>query len=117
MVFTMLTRELSPDITAYSFTGSMVLGNRLSSVEHIVRERIKRGARKVLLDFSELDLIDSAGIRVLAGWFGSVQREGGKIAVAGATGRVKQLLEMVPVHHLIGTYPDLPSALRALSEG
>jgi len=116
MIVGMVTRELSPGITAITFTGRLVLGNRLTEVEHTVRERIRQGSRKLLLDFSGLDFIDSAGVGVLAVCVGSMQREGGRIAVAGAAGRVKQLLELTNLHRIVGMYADVESAHSALGE-
>ncbi len=116
MIVDMVTRELSPGITAISFTGRLVLGNRLSEVEHAIREKIKQGSRKLVLDFSGLNFMDSAGIGVLAMLFGVIEREGGKLAVAGATGSVQQSLELTHLNRLVGNYPDVASAQSALAE-
>jgi len=110
------TRELSPGITAISFTGRLVLGNRLSDVEHAIREKIEQGSRKLVPDFSGLNFMDSAGIGVLAMCFGLMQHEGGKLAVAGATGPVKQSLELTHLNRLVGNYPDVASARSASAE-
>jgi anti-anti-sigma factor len=93
MIVDIVTHELSPGITAISFTGRPVLGNRLTDVEHAIRETIKQGSRKLVLDFSRLSFINSAGIGVLAMWVAIMEREGGKLVVAGATGHMEQLLE------------------------
>jgi anti-anti-sigma regulatory factor len=61
MIVDMETHELSPGITAISFTGRLVLGNRLTDVERAIRETIKQGSRKLVLDFSRLSFINSAG--------------------------------------------------------
>jgi len=92
-----------------------VLGNRLGEVEHAIREKIKQGSRKLVLDFSGLKFIDSAGIGMLAMWFGLMEREGGKIAIAGATTQVNHLLEMTHLNRLLGMYPDVASAHSALA--
>jgi len=115
MIVDMVTRELSPGITAISFTGRLVLGNRLSEVEHAIREKIKQGCRKLVLDFSGLTFVDSAGIGVLAMWFGLLEREGGKLAVSGAAGHVKQTLEMTHLNRLMGMYENVESAHSALA--
>jgi len=103
-------------VTAISFTGRLVLGNRLGEVEHTIRGKIKQGSRKLVLDFSGLKFIDSAGIGMLAMWFGLMEREDGKIAVAGATAHVNELLEMTHLNRLLGMYPDVASAHSALAE-
>jgi anti-sigma B factor antagonist len=116
MVVDMATRELSPGITASSFTGRLVLGNRLTDIEHAIRERIQQGSKRLVLDFSGVEFIDSAGIGVLAVCCGSMEREGGKVAVAGATGKVKELLELTHLDRVAAIYPDVASAQSTLSE-
>ena len=44
----MVTHELWPGITAISFTGRLVLGNRESDLEHSIPETIKQGSRKLV---------------------------------------------------------------------
>jgi len=116
MIVDMVTHELSPGITAISFAGRLVLGNRLSDVEHAIRQAIKQGSRKLVLDFSGLSFMDSAGIGVLAMCVGIMEREGGKLVVAGASGHVEELLELTHLNRLVGRYPDTSSAHRALAE-
>jgi len=116
MIVDIATRELSPGITAISFTGRLVLGNRLSEVEHAIREKIKQGCRKLVLDFSGLTFMDSAGVGVLAMWVGVMEREGGKVALAGAAGHVRQTLELTHLNRIVGIYPEVESAHRALAE-
>ena len=116
MVVDIAVQELSPGVTTISFTGRLVLGNRLGEVEHAIREKIKQGCRKLVLDFSGLKFIDSAGIGMLAVCFGAMEREGGKIAIAGATNHVNQLLEMTHLNRLFGMYPDVASAHSAFVE-
>jgi anti-anti-sigma factor len=116
MIVDMVTHELSPGITAISFTGLLVLTNRLTDVEHAIQEKIKQGCRKLVLDFSGLSFMDSAGIGVLAVWVAVMEREGGKLAVAGATGHVEQLLDLTHLNRLVGMYPDVASAYSAMAE-
>jgi len=116
MIVDIITRELSPGITAISFRGRLVLGNRLSEVEYAIRDMIKQGSRKLVLDFSRLSFMDSAGIGLLAMCVAIMEREGGKLLVAGATGHVAELLELTHLNRLVGMYPDAASAHRALAE-
>jgi anti-anti-sigma factor len=116
MIVDMVTHEVSPGITAISFTGRLVLGNRLTDVEQAIREKIKQGSRKLVLDFSGLSFMDSAGVGLLAMCVAIMEREGGKLVVAGATGHVEELLELTHLNRLVGMYPDAASAHRALAE-
>ena len=109
------TREILPDITAMAFTGRLTLGNQLADVECAIREHIVEGQMKLVLDFSGLNYIDSAGIGVVVVCIGLMKRAGGRLAVVGAGGQVKQLLALTGLDSLMETYPDLSSAQIALS--
>jgi anti-sigma B factor antagonist len=115
MVVYVKTKELSPDITAMTFTGRLILDSQLTDVEYAIREHIMQGQRKLVLDFSGLNYIDSAGIGVIAVCIGLMERAGGRLAVVGAAGQVKQLLELTHLNLAVQTYPDLSSAQAALS--
>lgn len=115
MIVDLETRELAPGITATILSGRLILGNRLSEVEHAIRQQIQQGARKLVLDFSALDYIDSAGIGIVSVCIGLMEREGGKLVIAGAGGRVKQLLELTHLNKVVGLYPELSSAQAALA--
>jgi len=116
MIVDMVTNELSAGVTAISFTGRLVLGNRLTDVEHAIREKIKQGSKKLVLDFSGLNYMDSAGVGLLAMCVAIMERGGGKLVVAGAKGHVEELLELTHLNRLVGMYPDAGSAHRAMAE-
>jgi anti-sigma B factor antagonist len=115
MIINMEPRELSPDVSAIIFTGRFVLGNRLGEVEHNIRQRIDQGLKKLVLDFSGLDFIDSSGIGVLAMSIGLMEQAGGKLVFVCAPGQVRQLMKLTHLDQAVEIYPDLLSAQSALS--
>jgi anti-sigma B factor antagonist len=115
MIVYVKTREIMPDITVMAFTGRLILDSQLKDVEYAIREQIMQGQSKLVLDFSGLNYIDSAGIGVIAVCIGLMERAGGKLAVVGAVGQVKQLLELTRLNLSVRTYPDLSSAQAALA--
>lgn len=115
MIVYVRTHNLSADITAMTFTGRLTLGNQLTDVECAIREHIVQGVRKLVLDFGGLNYIDSAGLGVIVVCIGLMKRAGGRLAVAGASGQVKQLLALTGLDPIMETYPNLSSAQSALS--
>jgi hypothetical protein len=55
MIVNVKTHDLSPDITAMTFSGRLIRGNKWNDVEYVIRERVVQGLRKLVLDFSELN--------------------------------------------------------------
>jgi anti-sigma B factor antagonist len=115
MIIEMEPRELSPEVSAIIFTGRFVLGNRLTEVEYAIRQRIQQGARKLVLDFSGVNFIDSSGIGVLAFLLGLMEEQGGKLVIASGPGQVTQLMKLTRLEKVINIYPDLASAHTALA--
>jgi anti-sigma B factor antagonist len=115
MIIDMEPRELSPDVSALIFTGRFVLGNRLKDVEHSIQQSIQQGMKKLVLDFTGVNFIDSSGIGVLAFCLGSMEEAGGKMVMVCPPGQVRQLMKLTHLDQVMGIYPDLPSAQTALA--
>ena len=108
-------RQVEPDLTVVELTGHLNLGNELMSVEAAVKRVIGEGARKLVFDVTRLDYIDSAGIGMLVGCNGQIERAGGKMRVAGAQGAVAKAFEVVHMDRITSLDADVATALRNLS--
>jgi anti-sigma B factor antagonist len=64
------------------------------AIKTIVRAQIEDGARKFVLNLSELEWMTSIGIGVLVESYASVRREGGSMVILSPTERVEQTLAM-----------------------
>jgi len=103
-------RQVEPDLTIVELTGHLNLGNELMTVEAAVKRLIQEGVRKLVIDVSALDYIDSAGIGMLVGCNGQMDRAGGKMRVAGAHGAVAKAFEVVHMDRIMALDPDIATA-------
>ena len=110
-------RQIEPDVTIVELTGHLNLGNELMSLEASVKRLIQEGARKLVFDVSKLEYIDSAGIGMLVGCNGQMDRAGGKMRVAGAHGSVAKSFEVVHMDRITSLDADVDTAVRNLSPG
>jgi anti-anti-sigma factor len=115
MVVQFVTRQHAPDVTVMEFTGQLTFGNSLVEVEYAIKDRIRGGSRKLILDLTNLSFLDSAGVGMLVVCSSDMEQKGGKLAVAGAAGKVKQVLEITHINKVIRMYPDLVSACSGLA--
>lgn len=69
----------------------------------------------LVLDFTEVDYIDSAGLGALVAAHVGAQRAMRKLAFAGMNTQVKALLDMTHVSELFKTYPTVKDAEAALT--
>jgi anti-anti-sigma factor len=72
------------------------------------------GAKKVLLDFSQLDYISSAGLRVLLGTAKHLRGSGGKLGLFGLNQSVREVFEISGFSSILSVYQSEPEALGAM---
>lgn len=111
------TRKVEPDLTVVELSGHLNLGNELMTVENAVKRLIDEGARKLVIDVTKLEYIDSAGIGMLVACNGQMDRAGGKMRVAGAQGTVAKSFEVVHMDRITSLDADIDAACRNLSAG
>ncbi len=98
--------HLSGDLWGYDATWFLL---------EAVREIEARGAKRVVVDLAGLMRVDSAGLGALASAFVSVTKASGRLVLAAAPPKVRDLLSATMLLHVIPLYPDVDSARRALS--
>ena len=85
------------------------------TVESAVKRAIDDGARKLVIDVTRLDYIDSAGIGMLVACNGQIERAGGKMRVAGAQGTVAKAFEIVHMDRITALDANVDEACGILS--
>jgi stage II sporulation protein AA (anti-sigma F factor antagonist) len=110
--------EFRGDICMLRLHGRFATGQD-SLYLHTKAEELKNsGYVKILVDFSNVDYIDSTGIGFLIGIYTSVTKSpSGKFALAGTNRRVREVLELTRLAQVIPIYPNEAAALQELGAG
>ena len=69
----------------------------------------------LLLDLTEVDFMDSAGLGALMSALRLVTTKGGGLALCSLSASVRYVIEIVRMHKIVDVYNDQGEALRALS--
>lgn len=83
--------------------------------EERILEVINRGENSILLDFSMVDYISSAGLRVILTSARRQKATKGKLAICGLAGSVKDVFRVSGFDTIVEIYADQASALEKLS--
>ena len=111
------SRQVEPDVLVVDFTGRVSTPAILvADVERFIKKQIEGGSRKLVLDFSKVDFLDSSGVGVLVVCSSVMEKAGGRMIIAGAAGYVKEALQMVHLDRVIPLHSDLASACKSLAE-
>ncbi|MGE5749251.1 MAG: STAS domain-containing protein [Gemmatimonas sp.] len=102
----------SNDIHIVAITGSLDSTTAPEAQKSL--EAVVAGAKKVLLDFSALDYISSAGLRVLLGAAKQLRGSGGKLGMFGLNQSVREVFEISGFSSILSIFPSEAEALGAM---
>jgi anti-sigma B factor antagonist len=114
MILDVSTRE-EAGVTIVGLKGRLTLGNQLVTTENKMRTLLEQSGTKCILDLSELDYTDSAGIGLIMMCAGTARSNGGQLHIAGPNDRVKKIFDIAHVGQVIPVFPDIPAALSAFA--
>lgn len=112
---TRTVRTVDPGITIVSLTGRLNVGKNLSEAQTLIAELILFGSRKMILDLTELEYIDSAAIGMLTGCQTEMQEAGGQMRIAGAQGPPERTLRIIHMEQIMPMDASVDIARQALA--
>ncbi len=109
------TRRIEPDITVMVLTGKITMGRECQKVELAVQDLLRRNEKKLILDISAVDHIDSTGIGILAYTYGTMSRAGGVVRVVGAAGKVLHVLQITQLNRVLPMAASVDDARQSIA--
>jgi anti-anti-sigma factor len=106
--------EVEPDITVVSCAGRFTLGTQLRLTESMINTLIQKGTRKLIIDLTHAEIVDSAGLGVLMHVFGELEQAGGTMRVAGANERVANIFQVTHTNGILALDPDLMTSVKVI---
>lgn len=108
------------DVTILDLNGRISLTDALWSgggvmLGEVIRELVKKGERKILLNLKDVTYIDSSGIGELTGGLTSVHKQGGELKLLNPSPRVTDLLRITRLDTLFDIREDENSAIQSFS--
>lgn len=67
----------------------------------LLSKECERRPKQLVIDVSALEFIDSAGLSTFVGAGRALAADGGALALSGASARIRRLLEMTSLSHLL----------------
>jgi anti-sigma B factor antagonist len=108
--------QFDPDIVGISCSGRFTMGTRLSETEALIHSLIEKGTRKLVLDLTHVDVVDSAGLGILMRVFGELNQRGGQFRIAGPGEHVRRLFEITHTVSILPVDADLETSVKKLQE-
>ena len=110
MILTVERKQIPPDIAVLRMAGRIILGNSSREVELKLAEVLADKVQKIIFDMTEVTILDSTGIGILVVCQGRINKAGGTLHIAGATGLVEDTLKITNVDKLLHLFPTVGEA-------
>jgi len=114
MLLQIAERLVEPDITIVELSGKLALGRESQRIESVIEELVRKGSKRVVLDMSGVEYIDSAGMGMVALAAGKLREVGGKLAVVATGGRVLHLLTLTQMSSIVTVCPTADAGIAAV---
>jgi len=101
------------DPAVVSLDGNVLGGAEAMEFSRAIGELVRGGARRVIIDLSNVPVMNSSGLGMLVGASTSLRSAGGSLAVAGANEKIQGLFKMTRLDTVLANYPTRDEAVAA----
>ena len=103
-------------VTILELKGKLTLREGAADLDDTVQNLVANGRRAILLEGSQVSVLDSEGIRVLVRSVATLEKEGGTLKLLRASPRMRRVLEVTRLLDAIGLFADEATALKSIRE-
>jgi anti-sigma B factor antagonist len=99
------------EIMILDCSGKITLGEGTMAIRNTVREVLKNGGKKIILNLADVNYIDSSGIGELVSTYTTVTNNGGQLKLLNLTKKIQELLAITKLLTVFQVYDNEPAAL------
>ena len=103
------------DVKVLDCAGKITLGEGTMAIRNTVREVLKNGGRKIVLNLAEVNYIDSSGIGELVSTFTTVTNQGGQLKLLNLTKKIQELLAITKLLTVFQVYSNEQEAVASFA--
>lgn len=101
------------DVHIMDCSGKITLGEGTQAIRNKVREVLKNGGKKILLNLGDVSYIDSSGIGELVSSFTTVTNQGGQLKLLNLTKKIQELLAITKLLTVFQVFDNEQSAIKS----
>ncbi len=99
------------DVSILDVNGKITLGEGTMAIRNTVRDLLKAGSKKIVLNLAEVSYVDSSGIGELVSAYTLVTNQGGKLVLLNLQKKMRELLQITRLINVFHIYDDEKAAL------
>jgi anti-sigma B factor antagonist len=99
------------DVHILDCSGKITLGEGTMAIRSTVREVLKKGSKKIVLNLADVNYIDSSGIGELVSSYTTVANQGGQLKLLNLTKKIHELLAITKLLTVFQVFDDERAAV------
>jgi len=103
------------DVHVLDISGKIVLGDATKNMRHTVSDLLVNGGKKIVLNLTDVNYIDSSGIGELVRTFTTVTNEGKQLKLLNLTSKVRELLVITKLLTVFQVFENEQAAVASFS--
>jgi len=109
------TRQLD-GVTIVDLKGRITLGEGSATLRDTVHDLLSKGLKRILLNLSDVNHIDSSGIGELVSAFTVAKKQGGELKLLNLTKKAHDLLQITKLYTVIDVTDNEAAAVKSFSK-
>ena len=106
-----LQKHMDQDTLVIAPGEKLAIAHGADELLPLVREALDSGVRKILLDLSQVDFIDSRGVGQVVASYTSTKHHDGQLVLCGLTPRVKLVLQVASLLLILNIQDRTPETV------
>lgn len=109
-MFEIHRKHIEPDIFVIQPAGRVTMGRPCQEIDWLIDELLRGNIRKLIMDLSAVDRVDSTGIGMVVTASAKIKKAGGEMCLSGAKGMVYDMMHTANIHRIIPFYETVEEA-------
>lgn len=115
MNMTTSTRQVG-NVTIVDISGRIVLGEESAALRELVCDLLGKEQKKILLNLSDVNYIDSSGLGNLVSAFTSARKQGGELKLLNLTNKVHDVMQITRLYTVFEILDDEATAVKSFGQ-
>jgi anti-sigma B factor antagonist len=103
------------DVHVLDISGKLTLGEATKAIRYTINDLLENGGKKIVLNLTDVNYIDSAGIGELLRTFTTVTNKGKQLKLLNLTKRIRELLVIAKLLTVFQVYENEQAAVASFA--
>ncbi|HYK90326.1 MAG TPA: STAS domain-containing protein [Acidobacteriota bacterium] len=108
------TRKVG-DVHVLDISGKITLGEATAKIRHTISDLLENGGKKIILNLTDVNYVDSSGVGELVRTYNTVTKEGKELKLLNLTKKIRELLVITRLLTVFQVYESEPAAVASFA--